>query len=362
MLRNTKLVSTCYASTEGVSSLWVSVSKIHQEEGYIMIIDTNNMEKRYRIGIDLGGTNIKVGIVDDNNTIIKMSSTSTLVNRSYHEIIKSMAEETYSLLDEENISITSCSYLGIGSPGLVNSKSGVVEYSNNFGWENVPVLEELRKYFDIPLYISNDANCAVLGEVVAGAAKGCDNVVLLTLGTGIGSGIILNGKLFEGGHTGGAEFGHNVLIANGEVCTCGRKGCYEAYASATALIRDTKRAALQHKESLINVLSNNDLSRVTGKTAFKAMVGGDPAAIEVISNYIKYLSEGIINVINLLRPDKVLISGGVCNQGDILTKPVNAYVKKYCFAKDRAYTAPVTIAALGNLAGIIGAASLQDYS
>jgi glucokinase len=321
----------------------------------------NHSRSKYRIGIDLGGTNIKIGIVDENNKLITRRSTPTLVNRNYHEIIKSMAEAVFTLLEFADISVRKCISLGIGSPGVIDSKTGTVIYSNNFGWEKIPIIEELKKFIDLPMLISNDANCAALGEVAAGAAMGCNNVILLTLGTGIGSGIILNGKLFEGSNVGGSEFGHSVLVVDGEKCTCGRNGCFEAYASATALIRETKKAAQENKTSLINLFSENDLSKICGVTPFKAMEYGDRVAKEVIVNYVKYLSDGIINLINLFRPDKVLISGGICNQGDNLLKPVNEYVSRYCFGGNYTFIPTVMKASLGNMAGIIGAASLHNY-
>lgn len=329
------------------------------------LMDMDHMElskdSRYRIGIDLGGTKIKLGVVDENNEIVDRMSIPTLVNRSYQEIIQSMAEGVITLLEGTDINLKQCDFLGIGSPGVIDGKTGTVVYSNNFAWENIPVVEELQKYIDLPMYISNDANCAVLGEAAAGAATDCDNIVLLTLGTGIGSGIILNGKLFEGSNIGGSEYGHSVLVVDGEQCTCGRRGCFEAYASATALIRETKKAAKRNENSILHLLCGSDLTKVCGVTPFKAMEYGDPSAKEVIDNYIKYLGNGIINLINLFRPDKVLISGGICNQGDNLLKPVNDYVAKHCFGGSYTYIPAIIKAALGNTAGIIGAASLQNY-
>lgn len=316
-------------------------------------------QKKYRIGIDLGGTNIKVGIVNEKNEIMSHRSEPTVVNRSYKEIIKTIADTVLQLLMEKHINIDECISLGIGSPGTIDNETGMILYSNNFGWENIPILAELKEYMNLPMYISNDANCAALGEAVAGAAVGCKNIVLLTLGTGIGSGIILNGKIYEGGHAGGAELGHCMLVAGGERCTCGRDGCFESYASATALIRETRIAAVKNEKSLINEISEYNIAKISGITPFLAATRGDEAGIRVVNNYIKYLSEGIINIINIFRPDKVLISGGICNQGDNLVIPVNEYVKKYCFAGDKAYIAIVERASLGNMAGMIGAASLN---
>lgn len=313
---------------------------------------------KYRIGIDLGGTNIKVGIVDEENQIIKRKSVPTRVKRPYKEIIASMKDCVCEVLKEAGLSIKDCEKLGIGSPGTVDSENGIIVYSNNFDWWNIPLTDELKQYLPLPIRISNDANCAALGEVVAGAAKGCRNVVLLTLGTGVGSGIVLNGKIFEGGHPGGAELGHTVIRMNGETCTCGRKGCLEAYASATALIRETREAARKNPDSWIHQLCEYNLDNITGITAFCARENKDEAGEKVVNDYIQYLSEGIANVINVFRPDKVLLSGGVCNQKEALTDPINQKLKDICFGGSDVYIAPVMTAMLANDAGIIGAANL----
>lgn len=313
---------------------------------------------KYRIGIDLGGTNIKVGVVDEKNQIIKRNSVPTQVERPYTEIIKRMCDAVKDTLELCDVLMEDCEKLGVGSPGTIDSRNGIVVYSNNFEWKNIHLVEEMKKYLPLPISVNNDANCAALGEAVAGAAKGYKNVVLLTLGTGIGSGIILDGKIFEGGHAGGAEFGHNVIRINGERCSCGRSGCFEAYASATALIRDTKRAAAKSPESAIHALCKNEVSNIDGTTAFAAMEMGDPAGKMVVHNYIYYLSEGIANIINLFRPDRILISGGVCNQGATLTDPVNEMLKEMCFGGKDGFIAPVLQAELSNDAGIIGAANL----
>lgn len=224
----------------------------------------------YRAGIDLGGTNIKAGIVDEQQHIIAEASVPTNVERPYQDIIRDMAELVKTLLKQKGIGETQLKSIGIGSPGTIDAVHGVVLYSNNFGWENVPLTEQLRQYFSCPIAVSNDANCAALGEVKAGAARHAKNAILLTLGTGVGGGIILDGKVFEGAHAGGAELGHTSLICGGEPCTCGRKGCVEAYVSATALIRDAKRAAQQYPESSLNAMCEGDLSHMNGKIPFDA--------------------------------------------------------------------------------------------
>lgn len=312
----------------------------------------------YRAGIDLGGTNIKAGIVDENQKILIEDSVPTRAKRPYEEVVKDMADLVKRLLAQLGTGDEELSGVGVGSPGTVDAAQGVVLYSNNISWENVPLAEELSKYFSCPIGISNDANCAALGEVKAGAAKEIANAILLTLGTGVGGGIIIDGKVFEGAHAGGAELGHTSLIFDGEACTCGRKGCVEAYVSATALIRDAKRAAEKHPASKMNELCGDDLSDMNGKIPFDAAWAGDAAAKEVVEAYITYLGEAIANFVNIFRPDVVLLSGGVCNQGEKLTGPLSLYIKDKCFAKERAFIPEVKCAILGNSAGIIGAANL----
>lgn len=312
----------------------------------------------YRAGIDLGGTNIKAGIVDENQKIIAQTSALTGAERPAEEVIADMAGLVKQLMETLGIDESELAGIGVGSPGLVDAEAGVVRYSNNISWENVALVRELKNYFSCEIHISNDANCAALGEVKAGAAKDVSNAILLTLGTGVGGGIILNGKVFEGSNAGGAELGHISMVLGGEPCTCGRRGCVEAYASATALIRDAKRAAAADKKSLMNQMCDGKIENMNGKIPFDAALEGDRAAKEVVENYYTYLAEAIANYVNIFRPDVVLLSGGICNQGSRLTKPVEEHLSFLCFGGDRAFVPPVRCAILGNDAGIIGAANL----
>lgn len=315
-------------------------------------------EKIYRIGIDLGGTNIKVGVVDEENRIVAKKSTKTLVERPWKQVAEDMGRTALALLEEQNIPLSRCVSVGIGSPGIVDAGSGNVIFANNFYWDDIPLVAEVGRYLPQPIKMSNDANCAALGEVVAGAAAGCRDVVLITLGTGVGGGVIIDGRIFEGGHPGGTELGHTLLVAGGEPCTCGRRGCWESYSSATALIAQARRAAAENPDSLMNSLCNGDPKLIDGKMPFDAAQQGDLAAKGVVERYIQWLGEGIINMVNIFRPEKVIISGGVCGQGESLTGPLNAYIADRCFAGDRVFIPPIVIAALGNDAGIIGAANL----
>lgn len=314
--------------------------------------------KKYRIGIDLGGTNIKVGVVDSENKLLGKKSSKTLANRPWQDVVKDMAQLTESLLEELNIKTSECASIGVGSPGMIDHHEGVVRFAGNFNWYDVPLLAELRRYFDLPMRLSNDANCAALGEVAAGAAKGCRSIVLLTLGTGVGGGVVMDGKIQEGGNAGGMELGHVLIMLDGEECTCGRRGCLEAYASASALARQARRVAQHNPSSKMVEMCKGDLASMNGAIPFKAAQAGDKPAQMVVDDYIRYLGEGIINFINTWRPDKVLLGGGISNEGDPLIVPLNAYVRPRCFAGDRGYVAPIEVAALGNDAGLIGAANL----
>ena len=312
----------------------------------------------YRAGIDLGGTNIKAGIVDENQKILVEDSVPTRVERPYQEIIKDMADLVKNLLNKIHATDAELSGVGVGSPGTVDAANGVVLYSNNFDWDNVPLAAELGKYFTCPIKVSNDANCAALGEVKAGAAREIKNAILITLGTGVGGGVIIDGQVFEGAHAGGAELGHTSLIFGGELCTCGRRGCVEAYVSATGLIREAKRAAEKNPQSVMNELCKGDLSNMNGKIPFDAAEQKDPAGMKVVNDYITYLGESIANYVNIFRPDVILLSGGVCNQKEKLTEPLTEYIKTKCFGGEKAFIPEVRCAILGNSAGIIGAANL----
>lgn len=322
---------------------------------------SNNVEKKikYRIGIDIGGTNVKFGVVDEDNNLIGKNSIKTQVNLGWEKIIENIGIGVQELLKSRGIEIEECESIGVGSPGVVDHKNGVLIYSNNLKWENVPLIKELNRYIDLPTKASNDANCAALGEVVVGRAKGYKDVVMITLGTGVGGGIVADGKLFEGG-VGGVEIGHMVLVVDGIKCTCGRNGCFESYASATALVREASKAAKENPESLMNKILSGNLERMNGAIPFEAAQEGDIAGKKVVDNYIKYLGEGIIDMVNIFRPEIILLSGGICNQGKNLTDPLNDYVKKYTYAGSRIYIPPVEVATLGNDAGLIGAANLNS--
>lgn len=313
----------------------------------------------YRVGVDLGGTNIKAGVVDADNRVVASHSVKTLAQRPWREVAADMAACVRTALEKAGVTLDACESVGIGCPGTVDARTGIVVYSNNFkDWENIPLGPELERLLGRRVRMSNDANCAALGEYVAGSAKGCGSMVMITLGTGVGGGVVFDGRVFEGGGPGGAELGHTLAVENGELCTCGRRGCLEAYCSATALIRDAKRAAAAHPESALNTLCGGNPDKMNGIIPFQAARAGDAAAKHVVDEYIRRLGEGIVNFVNIFRPEMVLISGGICGEKEYLTDPLNAFVRANAFAGERVPIPPVRTASLGNTAGIVGAANL----
>lgn len=311
----------------------------------------------YYIGIDLGGTGIKAGVVDENGKIIHKDSVPTQSERHYSEIMKDMAMLSLKVVKDAGLDISDIKSIGIGSPGTPDCKEGVLIYANNLKFRNVPVRTEIQKYIDLPVYLDNDANCAALAESVAGAAKGTDHSITITLGTGVGSGVVINRKIYSGFNYAAAELGHNVIVADGELCTCGRRGCWEAYASATALIKQTQIAANRHPDSLVNKLVDGDASKIDAKTAFDAAKQGDEAGKNIVDQYIKYLAAGLVNVINAFQPQVVVVGGGVCKEGDYLLNPVREILAKENYSKEGPHT-QLKVAQMGNDAGIVGAAML----
>lgn len=307
----------------------------------------------YRIGVDLGGTNIAVGVVNERYELLSQVSVPTGAFRPYKEMVADMCRAIEMAMEQAGITAAQCQSIGIGSPGTCDSASGVVVRAYNLGWFDVPLCRMLTEHFGIPARLSNDANCAALAETVAGSAVGCRNMVLITLGTGVGGGIIIDGRIYAGMRSMGAELGHTVLVMDGESCSCGRKGCWEAYASATALIRQAKAAAALDTTSPLH-----GRETITARDVFTAADGGCATAEAVIARWCDYVAAGLTDLVNALAPEMILIGGGVSRQGERILQPMRAYIEANCFGgKDGAI--PVLEAAkLGNEAGIIGAAAL----
>lgn len=311
--------------------------------------------RKYYIGIDLGGTFIKGGIVNDLGELLINDQTPTESKGGASHVVSNIASLCTSLMERLHLSAEDISGIGIGVPGMIDSENGTVVYSNNLEWENFSIAKELQNLTGLPVKIANDANVAALGEAKFGCGQKYSTTVMLTLGTGVGGGIVIDGKLFEGNRSAGAELGHSAIVAGGELCTCGRRGCLEAYASATALIRDTKRAMLANEDSQMWQIGSVDA--VTGKTAFEFQKT-DESAKAVVENYIEKLGAGIVNLANELRPEAIILGGGVCHEGDNLILPLRSIMNRDLFAGSRGPRVEILTAVLGNRAGILGAAAL----
>ncbi|MBE7081977.1 MAG: ROK family protein [Clostridiales bacterium] len=310
----------------------------------------------YSIGVDIGAMSIKIGLVDEYGKILYKSSFKT--NKNPKKAIDSIAYQIKDLLKDNNTSIQDIKGIGIGCPGAVNSKTGVIDFLPNLDWENIEIVKMLKEYFDTDIKISNDANVATLGEVVYGSAKNLNSAIMFTLGTGVGGGIVIDKKLFEGEQSRGAELGHTTLVLDGEQCSCGRKGCVECYASATALIKQTKNAMEQNKSSKMWDLVGGDINNVDGKTAFESAKQGDKTANEVVDKYVYYLGESILNMLNIFRPEAFIIGGGISNEGDFLINKLISHCEKQNYGYKDAPKTQILRATLGNDAGIIGASVL----
>ena len=315
----------------------------------------------FNIGIDLGGTNIAAGLVDEKYNIVKKCSVETKASRPADEIVKDMANVCFTLCKEANVDASEINSIGIATPGTANEETGVVVYANNLPFLDYPIADKLKSFFPAKnVYIANDANAAAYGEAVAGAGKGHKDFVMITLGTGVGGGIIAEGKLYSGFNFAGGELGHMVIVHKGQQCTCGRKGCWEAYSSATALIRMTKEKMLENKDSIMWEYCNGDIEKVNGRTAFDCMRKGDKDAKEVVDTYMEYLATGSANIINIFQPSVLAFGGGISNEKENLINPLTELVLKETYGSNNENRTKLKVAELRNDAGIIGAASLYE--
>ncbi len=317
----------------------------------------------FYIGVDLGGTNIVVGLVDEDGHIIEKMQKPTYKARGIRRICDDITNmclhiiETYGLDDMNLIGI------GIGAPGTIDRNKGCIVYSNNIAVRDFNIINYMRRKLGrlgkkIVMEVANDADCAALGEVKAGGAKGYESAIVITLGTGVGSGIVIEGKLFSGCQPGGAELGHQVIVHNGRQCSCGNKGCLEAYASATGLTNMAREAAKAHSNSSLNTLVKGNLDKMNARVPFDAAKQGDEVAKKLVDEYIMYLAIGINNMINAFKPEVLLIGGGVSRQRDGLIVPLKKKLKNMVFGGT--LMTDIKVAALGNDAGLVGAAMLCE--
>lgn len=311
---------------------------------------------RYYIGVDIGGMSIKAGVVNENGTIVAKKTCVTRVSEGADVIVKDIYDLCMNVTEAAGLRKEDIQAVGIGSPGTVDSKRGVITFAANLNFKKVNIVKEFRKYWSVQTVVNNDANCAALGEVKFGGDKRIKDAIFVTLGTGVGTGFIIDGKIFEGNKGEGAEGGHICIKMGGERCSCGERGCWEAYASATALMKQTKQAIEKHPESLMTELVKK-YGEVNGVVPFEAYRQGDKTAEKVIKTYVKYVATGLVLLINVFRPQVVMIGGGVSNAGEDFIKMVEKQVRRHVFG-GKINTAPKVIKAkLGNDAGIVGAAA-----
>lgn len=313
--------------------------------------------KEYYLGLDVGGTNFAAGVVNEKGDIIAKCHIPVGSQKGVEELTETMYIVSANALEKAGITWDDIPYWGIGMPSTVNAKTGLLVHANCFGWHNVPIYSYLKRFVNKEILIENDANVATIAEVKAGAAKGADNVIMLTLGTGVGGGIVIDGRIYPGANGLGAELGHTKIVKGGRLCTCGQKGCLEAYASATALINRARETASEKpKSELAGLLRDEKLS---GETIINAAINGDETASQLIDEYTEYLAAGISSFVSIFRPEKVILGGGLSNAGDVLFRPVREKLKQMTFGAEEIGIPEVVGAKLGNDAGIIGAAMIN---
>ncbi len=309
------------------------------------------------IGIDLGGTKIAAGITDGREKIIAQASAPTDAQRPYQEVVRDMAACSLKALEKAGIRLDDVGAIGVGIPGIAENVNGTVIFCTNLGWHNVPLREELRRHIDKPVFIDNDATVAGLAESIAGVSQGASSSVFLTLGTGVGGGIIINGKPWTGAHGVASELGHLTLEVDGIPCTCGKDGCLERYCSATALIRMAREAVSLHPDSLVLIRADGRPENIDGRVVIDCAKEGDPAAMKVFDRYTKYLALACNNVVSFLDPEVIVLGGGISNAGSFLLDAVREKLPRYLMFRTMPYSR-LELAVLGNSAGMIGAALL----
>lgn len=309
----------------------------------------------YSIGIDVGGTNIVAGLLDKDGVLKGKAILPSDAHRTIDEIMNDLVNVCENLIEQQNVSKSAIDFIGICVPGIVDVTNNIFVYTGNLPFDNTDPKRYFEGKFDCPIYTGNDANAACYGEYIAGSAKNANTAVMITLGTGVGGGYVDNSKILSGSYNMGCELGHITLCIGGEQCTCGRKGCWEAYSSATALIREIKKSIENDPNGLLNKLAKEN-GKVTAKIAFDAEEQGDEEAIRLVEDYYMYLTEGIGNIINIFDPEVVIIGGGISAQGDKLIKRVNKNLHKVVFGGK--VNCDLVIATLGNDAGVVGAGML----
>ncbi len=314
----------------------------------------------YYLGIDLGGTNIAAGVINKQYRLVGRSKQKTHIPCSEQEMCEQLATSALSALQDANLTLNDIPWIGVGSPGSIDRANGIITFSSNLQFRQFPLERLLRERLNKKVLIENDAKAAALGEFMAGALIGANNALAITLGTGVGCGIIINKQIYRGSNASSGEMGHMVIVRNGRPCGCGRKGCWEQYASANGLKQTTKEFICKEPEQANYLLSliEHDLNKISGKTAFEAMKNGDALGTKICHSYIEMLGCGLTNAVNIFQPDIICIGGGVCNEGEALLRPLQILIEAERYPVEQTHPFILCKALLGNDAGIIGAALL----
>lgn len=310
------------------------------------------------IGIDIGGTSIKVGFVTDKGEIIHRFRLAVDHSVGQERMVRQLGELVNQEIADAGYTASDFIGVGVGCPGCINCDTGRCDFSGNLDWHDLDIVGLISSITGLRTRIANDASAAMLGEAMFGAGKEYKNLILLTLGTGVGGGVYLNGRLYEGNEGKGAELGHMIVRMHGRKCTCGSHGCFETYASASALIADTKKAMRAHRDSKLWDYVHGDIEKVNGATAFEVAKLGDAVAAQVVNEYEYYLAIGILNYCNIFRPDAVILGGGISGQREYLTRPIEEKLAARHYGFPMSPRVRVFVSELGNDAGILGAASL----
>ena len=309
------------------------------------------------IGIDVGGTTAKAGVVDEAGQILYKSSCKTGIERDFEDIAADMAELCRHIVRESGHEMAEVAAVGVGIPGEQSPKTGLVAFCNNLGWVDVPLMQRLRDALGLPVYVDNDANVAALAESAFGASRDVKSSILITLGTGVGGGIVRDQRIHTGAHGVGGEIGHMVVVVDGEPCNCGHRGCWEKYASATAIIRMGRALMEEKPDCALARQLGGDAAQLNAKAVLDLAKAGDADCMGIFETYVKYLCVGLANLINIYDPDMIVLGGGVAYAGDFLLDAVRAALGDYVYCPALSW-ARVELARLGNDAGIIGAAML----
>ena len=313
----------------------------------------------YYLGVDIGGTKTAVGLINEDNLLLETGAVPTDIEGGLAQISKNAAGLIEKIMKNQGVTYDDLAYIGVGCPGSMDDDNGLVLYANNLKLSNAPLREELAKYIPVPIHLENDANCAGLGEYYALKEKqDVDDFFMITLGTGVGSASIINGKMFKGFNGAAPEVGHCIVVPGGTLCSCGNEGCWEMYSSGNALVAMAKEIAKENPDSLMWEIAGGSIDKIDGRVPFNASEQGDKAAKEVLDKYFYYLGIGLVSVVNAFQPEVIAIGGGVSEQGDIIIDAAQDAINKGTYSKNGKVT-KVIKAELGNKAGIYGAAFLK---